>query len=191
MAWRHALVIHSNKQLLQLCQLFTTDSYSIRFHSKLRHLSKCYKNVDGEIQITLKSYPHISLFLLWRKQGSSHVPACFAIPNDIMHRHEQTHLSVFPNWGKQSSSAQAFYQQHSHQPFSSSNIILVISRLGLIFQVPVIMALYCDKYFSTFTPKTRLKSNPFSTEQMGLADQVMYFLRYLYILVDVILTWLM
>lgn len=49
---------------------------------------------------------------------------------------------------------------------------LFIFHLGLIFQVPVIMALCCAKYFSTLTPKTRLKRNPFITELMGPADRV-------------------
>lgn len=100
MAWGTTLEEHTT-----LNSSFTTvscsRSLSIRFHSQPGHLSK--GTLKTETRITLKSHQtHGSaafLFQIWREQTlrPSQVPACFAISNDIMHRHEQTHLSVFRN----------------------------------------------------------------------------------------------
>ena len=77
--------------------------------------------------ITHKSYPHFSCISFPNKEekniSSSHVPACFAIHNDIRHRHEQTHLSVFPTLTE----GKAVYQQQSHQHFSKPVYIWVFS----------------------------------------------------------------
>lgn len=78
--------------------------------------------------------------LIWREQtwGSSHVPACCAIPNDIMHRHEKTpHLWVFPN-----SSAQACHQQRLHQHDSEPVLAIILLIRHLICQIPVILMHY-------------------------------------------------
>lgn len=153
MAWGTTLEEHTT-----LNSSFTTvscsRSLSIRFHSQPGHLSK--GTLKTETRITLKSHQTHQTFFSkygenkhWDRLKSLLVLQSLMISCIDMSRH------TFQCSETELSSAQGFLWTVPTSTLLWAGLSPFLLICHLIAQVPVIMALYCAKYFSTFTPKTR------------------------------------